>query len=100
MMIEKLRAFDSEFSAQLLSTLFYIASHSGCHKQAMEEDLGLSSASGSRNSAWLSKAQRLKKDGLDLGMRETDPFNGRRLQLKLTDKGQFLIDELKEILYD
>ena len=63
MMVEKLRALDHEFPAQLLSTLLYVASHKDCHKQALEEDLNFSTASGSRNTDWLSNHHRLNKLG-------------------------------------
>ena len=100
MMVEKLRALDHEFPAQLLSTLLYVASHKDCHKQALEEDLNFTTASGSRNTDWLSNQHRLNKPGLNLIVKEKDPGNGRRLQLRLTVEGQVLVDQLKEILYD
>lgn len=99
-MVEKIRSLDREFPAQLLSTLLYVASHNGCHKQALEEDLNFSTASGSRNPDLLANADRYPdKKGLHLIVKEKDPANGRRLQLKLTPKGHFLIDQLKEIVY-
>jgi DNA-binding MarR family transcriptional regulator len=98
--LEKLRELNREFPAQLLSTLLYVASHKDCHKQAMEEDLDLTTASGSRNTDLLSHSHRLGREGLGLIIKEPDPSNGRRLQLRLTLEGQCLIDTLKEILYD
>ena len=95
-----LRKLDAEMPAQLVSALFYIASHNGCHKLAMEEDLCLCKASGSRNTDWLSRQHRLGKRGLGLIIKERDPFNGRRLVLSLTEKGELLIAQLKSILYD
>lgn len=91
---------DREFPIQLLQTLLYVASHKDCHKQALEEDLSFSTASGSRNTDWLSKEHRLGKEGLGLIIKEKDPTNRRRLQLSLTVEGQCLIDTLKGILYD
>ena len=99
-MVEKLRGLDDEFPAQLLSTLLYVASHDCCHKQALEEDLSFTTASGSRNTDRLSATHRLNKPGLNLLTKEADPGNRRRLQLKLTPQGQVLIDQLKGILYD
>ena len=98
--LEKLRELNREFPAQLLSTLLYVASHKDCHKQAMEEDLDLTTASGSRNTDLLSHSHHLGKKGLGLIIKEVDPSNRRRLQLSLTVEGQCLIDTLKEILYD
>ena len=95
-----LRKMDSEMPAQLVSALFYIASRKDCHKQALEEDLNLSVAAGSRNTDWLSENHRLGKKGLGLITKERDQDNKRRLILKLTPKGELLIQQLKEILYD
>ena len=39
----------NELPLQTLTVLMYVASHNGCHKQALEEDLEMSKASGSRN---------------------------------------------------
>ena len=41
--------FDPEMPLQLQLTFLYIASHDGCHKQAMEAALGYSNAAGRRN---------------------------------------------------
>ena len=98
--VNMLRDLDDEFPAQLLASLLYVASHNNCHKQAMEEDLAFTTASGSRNTDRLSKQHRLKKPGLDFVIKEPDPSNRRRLQLKMTPKGQVFIDQLLSALYD
>lgn len=98
--INMIRDLDDEFPAQLLASLLYVASHNNCHKQAMEEDLGFTTASGSRNSDRLSKQHRLNKPGLNFIVKEPDPGNRRRLQLKMTPQGQVFIDQLLSIIYD
>ncbi|MFZ9570001.1 MAG: hypothetical protein ACO28M_09195, partial [Vulcanococcus sp.] len=45
---ELLRKMDRQIPGQLVSAFLYVASHNPCHKQAMEEDLGIKVASGSR----------------------------------------------------
>lgn len=98
--VNLLRELDSEMPAQLVATLLYVASHDNCHKQALEEDLNFSTASGSRNTDWLSHKHRIRgRKGLDLIKKESDPSNGRRLQLSLTAKGHALVDRIKEIVY-
>jgi DNA-binding MarR family transcriptional regulator len=99
-MMKKIRFLDWEIPAQTIATLFYIASHEGCHKQALEDALECSPASGSRNTDWLSKRHRLNKPGLDLISKEVDPDNKRRLILKLTPKGKAFVKEIKSTLYD
>tara|TARA_R100001460_G_scaffold39525_5_gene74346 strand:+ start:1760 stop:2128 length:369 start_codon:yes stop_codon:yes gene_type:complete len=101
--INILREYDREMPAQLLSTLLYIASHKDCHKQALEdpnEGLGLSTAAASRCTDWLSHKHWVGKQGLGLIIKEADPCNRRRLQLRLTKKGEVLVARIKRILYD
>ena len=94
------------FNAEAIGCFFYIASHEGCNKQAMEKALNMSTASGSRNTDLLSKNHRLKtpegnpRPGLDLIVKKTDPSNRRRQILVLTVKGINLIKKFKSILYD
>lgn len=97
--IERIRMLDRQFPAQVLATLLYIASHENCHKQGLEDDLGMTTASSSRNTDWLSDFHRLRKPGLGLIIKEDDPSNGRRQQLKLSPKGRQLIQQIKEDLY-
>jgi DNA-binding MarR family transcriptional regulator len=97
--IERIRILDRQFPAQVLSSLLYIAAHDNCHKQALEEDLDITTASSSRNTDWLSDYHRLRKPGLGLIIKEEDPGNGRRQQLKLSPKGRRLIQQIKEDLY-
>ncbi len=97
--VERVNSLDREFPAQVLSTLLYIASHENCHKQALEEDLGMTTASASRNTDWLSDKHRLGKPGLRLIIKEKDPTNRRKTQLRLTPKGKRLVAQIKEDLY-
>lgn len=78
----------------------YIASHDGCHKQAMEEDLGMNKAAGSRNTDWLARLHRLGRPGLNLITKEVDNSDKRRSVLKLTRKGKDLVHKITRILYD
>ena len=97
---ELLRLMDREIPGQLVSAFLYIASHNPCHKVAMEEDLGFKPASGSRLSDWLSDYHRLGKPGLGLIKKYPDPYNMRRVILELSPKGEALIRQMKEALYD
>ena len=96
----------TDFNSEAIGCFFYIASHEGCHKQAMEISLGMSSASGSRNTDLLSKNHWLKqpdgkpRPGLDLIIKKQDLSNRRRQRLYLTPKGKRLIKRFKHIIYD
>lgn len=98
--IDLFRLMDREVPAQVIMTFLYIAAHDNCHKQALEEDLNMTTASASRNTDWLSEHHRLKKPGLGLIIKQPDPGNRRRLTLKLTDKGKLLVKSIKDSLYD
>ena len=66
----------------------------------MERALEFSTASGSRNTDWLSGKHRiLDRQGLGLIIKSRDPTNKRRLLLQLTPKGKRLVQTIKDILY-
>ena len=96
---ELLRIMDREIPGQLVSCFFYICSHDGCHKLAMEEDLGLRNASSSRVTDWLSDYHHLGKPGLGLIKKYTDPACRRRQYLQLTEKGKALRKQILDIVY-
>ena len=97
--IEHFRTLDKEIPAQVIATFLYVASHDDCSKVDLEKALSFSSASGSRNTDWLSAFHRLNKPGLGLIIKYRDPNNRRRQVLQLSPKGRKLVQELKEILY-
>jgi DNA-binding MarR family transcriptional regulator len=97
--INLLRLYDREVPAQVLATLFYIGSHNDCHKSALEEDLNFTTASSSRNTDKLSKDHRLGKAGFDLIVKEVEE-DSRRQRLRLTKKGEDLMNQIKQILYE
>jgi len=99
-MIERLRVLDREVPAQVISCFLYIASHNHCHKEALEEDLGFTTASSSRNIDWLSTKHRSGRPGLGLVFKERDPDNGRRIICSLSAKGKDLVEDLISDLYD
>ena len=98
--INLLRLYDREVPAQVLATLFYIGSHNDCHKTALEIDLNFTTASSSRNTDKLSKNHRLGKAGYDLIVKEVEEVSPHRQRLRLTKKGEDLMTQIKQILYD
>ena len=95
---ELFREKDVEVPGQLVSVFCFIASHNPCHMQAIQEALGLSSNSTSRNTDWLSTHHRLGKPGMRLITKSPDPTHLRRRILALTDKGHTMVSKIKEIL--
>ena len=100
---ELIRTQHREVPAQAVTVLFYIASHNPCHKQAIEEDYGLTTASCSRSINFLAAEPSRpgkQSDGLGLVEKYHDDSNFRRFLVRLTPKGEQLIDQLKSIIYD
>ena len=92
--IVRLLTSDGNMPLQALQCFLYVCSHDKCHKAQMERDLGLSTASGSRNTDYLCSQNRYKTAGLNLITKEADPFNRRRIQLRLTPLGVRIKNEL------
>ena len=100
LVIDRFRRLDNEIPAQTLATFLYIASHDDCTKVDLERALEFSTASGSRNTDWLSDSHRItSRHGLGLITKSRDPNNRRRLLLRLTPKGKRLVQTIKDILY-
>ena len=99
---EALRLMHREIPAQAVTVPLYVASHNPCHKQAIEEDQGLTTASCSRMIDFLADGNgraKVKTPGLGLITKITDPGNRRRHLLKLTPKGEALVNLTKQIIY-
>lgn len=96
---EALRVLHREVPAQAVTCLLYVASHNPCHKQAIEEDQGLTTASCSRSIDFLCDNNRLRTPGLGLVHKYLDPTNRRRYYVKLTPEGEALMARIKGILY-
>lgn len=97
---ELLRLRDREMPGQVACTFFYVASHDGCHKQALEQDLNMTTASASRNTDLLSKGRKGRgAQGLGLITKGKDPENGRRQVLRLTLLGKDLAQMIKQTIY-
>jgi len=99
---ETLRLSHREMPAQAVTVLLYVASHNPCHKQAIEEDQGLTTASCSRMIDCLcdgSGRKGVETPGLGLITKYTDPGNARRQMLKLTSKGESLVKLTQQIIY-
>ena len=98
--VEMFRVLEREVPAQLISVFLYVATHQGCHKQALEEDLNIKTSSSSRLIDWLGKRHTLSsKPGLELVETYKDDGNWRRLCLRLTRRGEQLVDQLNHIVY-
>ena len=90
--IETLRVLDVEMPAQVIACFLYIASFpDGCTTAEMQEKLGLTAASMSRNTTWLTGQHRSNPNrGLNLITKEVYEPNKRLRILRLTSQGRAL----------
>ena len=93
---EMLRKVHREVPAQAVTMLLYVASHNPCHKQAIEEDTGLTTASSSRMITFLTSNGRpgVQHSGVALLQAEKD---GRRLLLSLTPEGEAFAAQIRDL---
>ena len=89
-----------EVPLQAIGVFWYVATYQNCIKKDIEEYFGMSKASASRMTDYISRFHRLGKTGLGLISKEQDPKDKRRTVLKLTRKGKDLIEKSFNTLYE
>ena len=89
-----------EVPLQAMAVFWYVATYQNCSKKDIEKYFGMSKASASRLTDYISRYHRLGKAGLGLISKETDPQDKRRSLLKLTRKGKDLIEKSFSTLYE
>ena len=94
--IETLRVLDIEMPAQVIACFLFVASRDdGCTTAEMAEELGLTAASMSRNTTWLTGEHRSNPNrGLNLITKEVYQPNKRLRILRLTPEGRKLAQRL------
>ncbi len=85
---------------QAIAVFWYVATYQNCTKKDIENYFGMSKASASRMTDYISRYHRLGKAGLGLVSKEQDPKDKRRTLLKLTRKGKDLIEKSFNTLYE
>tara|TARA_B100000941_G_scaffold113734_1_gene79909 strand:- start:66 stop:389 length:324 start_codon:yes stop_codon:yes gene_type:complete len=85
---------------QAMAVFWYVATFQNCSKKNIEEYFGMSKASASRLTDYISRYHRLGKAGLGLISKKSDPKDKRRTLLKLTRKGKDLIENSFSTLYE
>jgi hypothetical protein len=94
--IETLRVLDVEMPAQVMSCYLFVASRDdGCTTAELQEELGLTAASMSRCTTWLTGHHRSNPTrGLNLITKEVYQPNKRLRYLRLTQQGRNLAKQL------
>ena len=85
---------------QAMVVFWFVATYQKCSKKDIEEYFGMSKASASRLTDYISRYHRLCKAGLGLISKESDPKDKRRTIIKLTRKGKDLIEKSFSTLYE
>ena len=85
---------------QAMGVFWYVATYQNCSKKDIEEYFGMSKASASRLTDYISRYHRLGKAGLGLISKKSDSKDKRRTLLKLTRKGKDLIEKSFSTLYE
>ena len=99
--IETLRVLDVEMPAQVIACFLYVASRAnGCTTAELQAELGLTAASVSRNTTWLTGKHRSNpKRGLGLITKEVYLPNKRLRILRLTSGGRKLAQRLSILIH-
>ena len=94
--IETLRVLDVEMPAQVISCFLFVATRDdGCTTAELQDELGLTAASASRCTTWLTGQHRSNpKRGLNLITKEVYQPNKRLRFLRLTQQGRNLAKQL------
>ncbi|HHK0424589.1 TPA: MarR family transcriptional regulator [Pseudomonas aeruginosa] len=96
--IKRFRDYDQEMQMQTAQVFLAVAMQPGITMRELEEKVGISQASCSRNVAALSKVHRLNKPGMDLVVAQPDPAAAYRKIVFLTPKGQRLAETLAQLI--
>ena len=97
---ELIRLLEREMPGQVVSSFLFVASHDNCHKQVLEEELGLTTAASSRCTDILANGRPGRNaEGLNLIAKADDPTDRRRSVLTLTPRGKALAQQMKSIIY-
>lgn len=99
-LIEEFRKIDPEMPLQTAVTFCTVAAEEGITMKRLQEKLGFSQSSCSRNVASLSKFHRLNKPGHDLLYTTEDPHERRRKIVMLTPKGKRVAESIKAVFED
>jgi DNA-binding MarR family transcriptional regulator len=99
--VEALRVLDVEMPAQVMSCFLFVASRdNGCTSAELQVELGLTAASMSRCTDWLTGQHRSNPSrGLNLITKEVYQVNKRLRFLQLTQQGRNLAKQLSTHLH-
>jgi DNA-binding MarR family transcriptional regulator len=95
--LEILSRIQVDMQLSTLRTLLFVAQRGQCNQADIENYLGISRASVSRNIAYWTKVKFNKNPGSGFLTTEEDPVDRRHKIIKLTYNGQLFIDRMRKL---
>lgn len=92
--MQRIRQLDPDVGVQAVETFFTVAATPDIPMADLQESLALASSSISRNVALLGAIHRAGRPGLGLLDAYEDPLNRRMKRVKLTKRGEHLMDSV------
>jgi|LauGreDrversion4_2_1035121.scaffolds.fasta_scaffold266797_3 DNA-binding MarR family transcriptional regulator len=89
---------DNEIPIQTLRAILFVAVRGSCTQKELEDGLGLTNASASRNISYWADIRFDKKPGKNFVTRVEDPADRRYRILTLTKTGRSFVDGLREAM--
>jgi DNA-binding MarR family transcriptional regulator len=96
--LSAVRTLDDSMPVQTLAVFLEVAKNPQISVTELATKCGLAQSSASRNVAALSDWHWLKKPGLGLVITDLDPMDMRKKFVKLTPKGQKLVDNIVTVM--
>jgi DNA-binding MarR family transcriptional regulator len=96
--LSTVRVLDDSMPVQTLAVLIEVAKTPTISVSELASKVGIAQSSASRNVAALSDWHWLKKPGLGLVVTDLDPMDQRKKFVRLTPKGQKLVDNIVTIM--
>lgn len=88
---------DGELQLQTLRTFIFIAQRGNCTQKDVENELGVTNASASRNVSYWTDRRFDRRPGLGFVERVEDEYDRRFKILKLTTKGREFFEQLRKL---
>ena len=93
--LREFQKLDPEMQIPAMYTFLYVALNGPCNQRAVEEAVGISGASASRNISYWCVIRKRGVPGLGMLERYEDPDDRRNNVIRLTPKGKRFLEKLR-----
>ena len=91
------KELDYDVPYPALQVFLYVAKHQGCQQKDVEENLGLTNASASRNVSIWTDRRADRRPGFGFITRDFDPYDQRYRVLNLTEAGKAFYEKIRNL---